>query len=104
MASIIITVVSTLVSIAVGGLITFLVTRRYYVRASEDLRQETDNLRRLTIMLLHLTDQADLIPVKWDEQGKPLMTVTVESPPLSTLARKTKANDEETSSEESSRG
>jgi hypothetical protein len=101
--SIVITVVSTLVSIAVGGSITFLVTRRYYVRASEDLRQETDNLRRLTIMLLHLMDQADLIPIKWDEQGNPLMTVTVDSPPINTHFRKPKAKDKETASEESSR-
>ena len=44
-------------------------------REANELKQETDHLRRLTIMLMRLLDQADLIPIKWDEQGYPLMTV-----------------------------
>ncbi len=69
-------VLITVLSVLVGGLITAYFSRRYYVKASEDLKQETDHLKRYNIMLLRLLDQAGLIPVKWDEQGNPLMEVT----------------------------
>jgi hypothetical protein len=76
-------IVTTVLSVIIGGLITAYFSRRYYVKASgdltkeaEELKQETDKLRRLTIMLMRLLDQAGLIPIKWDEQGNPLMTAS----------------------------
>lgn len=101
------TVISTIIGVIAGGLVTAFFSwqgSRELRREATELKQETDDLRRLNIMLMRLLDQAGVIPVKWDKQGNPLMTVTVESPPISTLFRKTKVKDEATSSEESSRG
>jgi hypothetical protein len=38
-------VIETLVAIAVGGIIAWLVSRRYYKKAGDELRQEAESLR-----------------------------------------------------------
>ena len=83
-------IVTTVLSVIVGSLITAYFSWRYYLKASADLTKEADNLRSLTIMLMRLLDQAGVIPIKWDKNGNPLMTVTATTPPISTLFRKTK--------------
>ena len=92
------TVISTVVGVIAGGLINAYFSRR----GTRELREEADRLRRLTIMLMRLLDQAGVIPVKWDENGNPLMTVTATTPPISTLFRKTKPR-KETPDEETGR-
>ena len=47
-------------------------------------------------MLMRLLDQANVIPVKWDKNGNPLMTVESEL----TLRWPTESNDEDTPTDE----
>jgi hypothetical protein len=67
-----ITIILTLVSIAVGGLITFLVTRWYYERASGDLEREAGELKDYTVMLLNYLDDAGVVKVERDAGGNPI--------------------------------
>ena len=66
------TIILTLISIAVGGLITFLVTRWYYDRASGDLEREAGELKDYTVMLVNYLDDAGVIEVERDTQGNPI--------------------------------
>ena len=66
------TIILTLISIAVGGLITFLVTRWYYARASGDLEREAGELKDYTVMLINYLDDAGVIEVERDAQGNPI--------------------------------
>ncbi len=66
---------SNVLSVLVGCLVTVLVSRRYYIKASEDLKQETDNLKQLTKQLMRMMDDAGLIEVEWDADGNPLRIV-----------------------------
>jgi hypothetical protein len=63
------TIILTLISIAVGGFITFLVTRWYYDRASGDLEREAGELKDYTVMLINYLDDAGVIEVERDAQG-----------------------------------
>ena len=97
------TLISTVVGVIAGGLINAFFSRRgskELRREANELKQETDNLRSLTIMLMRLLDQAKVIPVKWNENGNPLMTVESELK----LRWRTESNKEETmTNEEGSR-
>ncbi len=71
-----ITVVATLVSLAVGALITWLVTRRYYIRATIDLEHhiealklENEQSRRLTNSLILYLEGEGLIRPQWLPDG-----------------------------------
>ncbi len=66
------TITLTLISIAVGGFITFLVTRWYYARASGDLEREANELKDYTVMLVDYLDDAGVIEVERDAQGNPI--------------------------------
>jgi hypothetical protein len=66
------TIILTLISIAVGGFITFLVTRWYYNRASGDLEREAGELKDYTVMLINYLDDAGVIEVERDVQGNPI--------------------------------
>ena len=59
-----------LVSIAVGGIVTWWVTRYYYVHASEDLRTQANELRRLNNLMLHGMQHAGWIQLNRDESGR----------------------------------
>lgn len=89
-------ITTTVLSVVVGGLITAYFSRRYYLKASQDLTNEVEKSRNLTIMLMRLLDQADAIPIKWDDDGNPLMSVGSTSPPIGTLFRKPKPKDANT--------
>jgi hypothetical protein len=67
-----ITIILTLIAIAVGGLITFLVTRWYYERASGDLEREASELKDYTVMLINYLDDASVIAVERDAHGDPV--------------------------------
>ena len=66
----------TLLGIVIGGVITFLTSRWYYHRASEDLRQEAKELRHylgITLQVLQaLSDNKHSFDINWDEHGKPI--------------------------------
>ena len=66
------TIIVSLISIAVGSLITFLVTRWYYARASGDLEREANELKDYTVMLVNYLDDAGVIEVERDAQGNPI--------------------------------
>jgi hypothetical protein len=67
-----ITIILALIAIAVGGLITFLVTRWYYERASADLEREASELKDYTVMLINYLDDARVIEVERDAHGDPV--------------------------------
>jgi hypothetical protein len=78
--------VETLVSIIIGGLITGLVSRYYYHRASRDMvqeaerlrretktvRQETEDVRHYINALISYLEAANVITVRRDEHGRPI--------------------------------
>jgi hypothetical protein len=66
------TIILTLISIAVGSFITFLVTRRYYDRASGDLEREANELKDYTVMLVNYLDDAGVIEVERDAHSNPI--------------------------------
>ena len=66
------TIILTLISIVVGGSITFLVTRWYYARVSGDLEREANELKDYTVMLVNYLDDAGVIEVERDAQGNPI--------------------------------
>ena len=66
------TIILTLISIAVGGLITFLVTRWYYDRASGALEREAGELKDYTVMLIDYLGDAGVIEVERDAHGNPV--------------------------------
>ena len=61
----------TLLGIVIGGVITFLTSRWYYHRASEELRQEAKELRHylgITLRVLQaLSDNRPSFVINWDE-------------------------------------
>ncbi len=65
----------TVSSVLVGGLITAYFSRRYYVEASEDLKQESDSLKHITKQLMRMMHDAKLIEVEWDKNGDPIRVV-----------------------------
>jgi Tfp pilus assembly protein PilW len=65
------TIIVAVVSIVVGSLITWLVSRAYYLRASEDLTKEASNLRQLTELMLRGMEAAGWVKFNRDSNGKP---------------------------------
>ena len=66
------TIILTVISIAVGGVVTFLLTRWYYERASGDLEREASELRDYTVTLINYFEDARMIDVERDAHGKPV--------------------------------
>ena len=66
----------TLLGVVIGGVITFLTSRWYYHRASEELRQEAKELRHylgITLQVLQaLSDNKHSFVINWDEHGRPI--------------------------------
>lgn len=65
------TIILTLLSVAAGGIITFLTTRQYYEKASKDLEREAVELRKYSVMLINLLDDAGVVNVDRDNQAIP---------------------------------
>jgi hypothetical protein len=66
------TISLTVISLAVGGVVTFLVTRWYYESTSRDLEREASELRDYTVTLINYFDDARMIDVERDAHGKPV--------------------------------
>jgi hypothetical protein len=60
----------SILSILIGGTITFLASWIFYVRAARDLRQETARLQRHTTLILRGLEEAGLVEYNRDEQGE----------------------------------
>ena len=58
--------IETIVSVLVGAVITFLVSRHYYKRAGDDLRLEAQSLHKQTQLILVSLEQADLVVLARD--------------------------------------
>jgi hypothetical protein len=73
---------STVAGVLVGGLITWLVSRHYYQRASKDLRREAESLRReanrlrgyllVSLRVLQALSGGHGFTIRYDEQGEPV--------------------------------
>jgi hypothetical protein len=74
-----INVVIALLSILIGGVITWLVSRFYYVRASKDLAKEAEKLRALTELMLRGMESTDRVKYNHDPQGEPIGIIFEES-------------------------
>jgi hypothetical protein len=57
-------------AVLVGGLITWLASRHYYVEAGKDLRREADELRHLTV--LRGLEEGKVVEFTNDTAGKPI--------------------------------
>ena len=65
-------IVSVIVSVSIGAVVTWCVARRYYQKAGNELRQEASELRRLTALVLHGLEDAGLVKLNKDASGKPI--------------------------------
>ena len=66
------TIFIALLSTLVGGLITWFVSRFYYVQASKDLSKEANDLRQLTELMLRGMEEAGWVEYKRDDEGNTL--------------------------------
>jgi Tfp pilus assembly protein PilW len=64
------TIVSTLIGILAGSIVTFLVSRYYYAKATQDLIIESASLRKLNELMLRAMEQAGFAKFNRDPQGK----------------------------------
>ncbi len=79
------TTIWTLVSLLVGGIITFLVSRHYYMAASEELTNEAEKLRAQGERL-HRTTQ--VIAISLEVAGLAKLTRDVEGTVTSVIERR----------------
>lgn len=61
----------TFVSIVIGSLISWFFSRRYYVKAGQELQAEAAELRHLNNLLLRGLENAGMMKVARDEHGNP---------------------------------
>jgi hypothetical protein len=59
-----------LISIAIGALITWLVTRCYYVRAALALKSEAQKIRKLLGIVLQALEDAKMVKLNRDASGQ----------------------------------
>lgn len=59
----------TLAGMAVGALVTWLVARIYYVAASRELAKETEELRRLSVLMLRGLESGGFTKFAHDNDG-----------------------------------
>ena len=64
---------ATLVSVFAGGLITWLASWLYYKKAGDDLRKETELLRKANMAVVYMLEHPDAnIEVRRDDAGNPI--------------------------------
>jgi hypothetical protein len=64
--------IETLAATVVGGLITFLASRHYYVKASKDLEGAAARLQTLTTLIIRGMEEARLATFTRDGSGNPI--------------------------------
>ena len=70
MGDIITIAVSSAVGTLAGGLITFLCSRHFYLKAAKGLEREAVELRRLTTLVLRGMEESGLAELNRDESGR----------------------------------
>jgi hypothetical protein len=70
--TIILSVVLPLIGIAIGAGITWIVAHKYYKKAGDDLKKETDRLRNLNILIIRGIEEAGLAKFNRDKDGNPI--------------------------------
>ena len=60
---------SSFIGTAIGAIITWVVSKVYYERASKDLKNETQRLRKLNVMILEGMEIGGLVQLARDGNG-----------------------------------
>ena len=63
-------VIFAVVGVAVGGLVTWFVSRWYYTKAGAELRAESERLRKLTQLVLKPFEEAGLVKFTRSKNGE----------------------------------
>jgi len=63
-------IIWNLIALAIGSLITWFVTRRYYMRAAFDLESETQKIRKLLGIALQALEDAKMVKLNRDASGQ----------------------------------
>lgn len=64
--SMLLDLIISILSVIVGGLITWLCSRRYYIKAGQELKTETAVLRRLNEIMLHAMEDSGMVKLNRD--------------------------------------
>lgn len=74
-------------AIIIGGGITYLVAKYYYVRAGNELRNEAERLRNRSDAILRFLDHVfeDAV-LQEDEDGEPVVSLIIKPEPIQALA------------------
>lgn len=62
--------IQTIMAIFIGGIVTFIVAMIYYKKASRELKEEANELRRLNRYMLQGLENAGWIELQRDKDGK----------------------------------
>lgn len=61
--------ITTIMSVFIGALVTFIAAKFYYVKASQDLTAEAKELKHLNILILRGLEEAGLVKYDRDDNG-----------------------------------
>jgi hypothetical protein len=75
----ILTVTLSLAGLILGGVITFFVSRHYYIQATKDLKDETTKLRKYSELMLRGMESAGWVEYNRDSEGNPIGIIFIES-------------------------
>jgi hypothetical protein len=64
------TIIVTFVSLSIGGIITWFVSRRYYIRTALDLENETKKIRNLLRITLQALENSGTVKLRRDDSGQ----------------------------------
>jgi hypothetical protein len=64
------TIIITFVSLFIGGIITWFVSRRYYIRTALDLENETKKIRNLLRITLQALENSGMVELRRDNSGQ----------------------------------
>jgi hypothetical protein len=60
----------TIISMAVGAIVTAIVAHLYYVRAADDMKKETKRVHNLLRIALQGMEDAGMVKLNWDSAGE----------------------------------
>lgn len=64
------TIIITIVSLFIGAIVTWFVSRRYYIRAASDLENETNKIRNLHRITLQTLENSEMVKLRRDSSGQ----------------------------------
>ena len=65
----VVSLVASIIAIIIGAVITFAVSKNYYERASKELLQESEQLRRLNTLILRGLEEGGIFTLSRDSEG-----------------------------------